>query len=531
MPQIKEYTSPVDNIESSSLTQAARRLGALGSEAAAAQNEAAAMIGRSIRGAAETAKDIKAQIDRHDAQQEISRGGALLVGMHDEINKEWADTAKNSDPNDPNVASKFRSSLEDRYQKFYDSFTTDAGKRWATGEVNSLRQHVFEKTAADQANMAGDALVTNIATIKNRATSLVRGDPTSLDASLGVVDRATDAMIANSPTITPDQAAKLHQHVSTEVKTGVVESAIIGMAEKSPDLARKMVDSGKYDDYIDGAQAHKIIDTIDRAKRDDERWAEYKRDKAINDASERATGDYLASMTGPDGKVHVPPGMAVDVLSDTKLKPSRRVELYDFQQKMLAQQEKGAIVVTDPKTRESLIQRMGVEPGQPGAYTPLELYQLHAEGKLSEKDLTMFKDAQQANQDDPVRRGPILSSALAAAKSELTYTLPGMPGKDPKGEARYADFLRTFLPAYNLARRTGNVEPNALSLRDPNSMISHVLTPFKRTAQEKFTDWTDELKTLGGTVDLAKIAAGQIQDGFRFKGGDPADKANWEKVQ
>lgn len=507
MPQIKEYTSPVDTLDASPLTQAARRIGQLGTEGAQAKKEVGAAIGRAIGGVGQTAGEVLNTIDKHDAQQEISRGGADIVNLHDQINKEWSDTAKGSDPNDPNVAGKFREGLEDRYQKFVDGFRTDAGRKWAIGEVNSLRQHVFEKTAADQATMAGDALVTNIAAIKNRSSSVVRDDPTSLDAALGVVDRATDAMIANSPTLTPDQAAKVHQEVATHVKSDIVHSAIVGMAEKSPDLARKMVDSGKYRDYIDGAEAHKVIDTIDRAKREDQRWAEYQQKQKIADASQGATNEYLDAMTTPDGKVQVPPGMASKVLSDTRLLPQARLELYRFQHSMLENQAKDLPVVTDPKVRQDLIARMGAEPGSPGAYTPFELYKLRAEGKLSEKDLMIFKDAQQANLDDPVHRGPILSSALAAAKSELTYALPGLPGKDPKGEALYADFIGHFLPSYNLALRTGNLTPNALDLRDPKSMISQALSQFKRTASQKLQDRLEELQSLGGNDKMSALKA------------------------
>lgn len=503
MPNIREYTSPIDKLQpseigSAALAQAARRIGALGSEEGQAQRELGTAIGRSFKAIGETTKDVLDTIEKHDAQQEISMGAAGITNLHDEINKEWADTAKSSDPNDPNVAKNFRDSLEDRYQKFADSFRTDAGRRWAIQEIGSLRQHVFEKTAADQATMAGDALITNIGIVKNRASSVVRDDPTSLDAMLGTVDRATDAFIANSPTVTPAETAKAHQEVATHVKTDIVHSAIIGMAEKNPDLARKMVDSGKYSDYIDGAKAHDVINTIDRAKREDARWAEYQQKQKIADASQKATDQYLSDMTTPDGKVQVPPGMAAKVLSDTKLLPSARLELYRFQQSMLEHQEKDVPVVTDPKVRTDLIARMGAEPGSPGAYTPFELYKLHAEGKLSEKDLMTFKDAQQANVDDPVHRGPILSSALAAAKSDLTYTLPGLPGKDPKGEALYADFIGHFLPSYNLALRTGNLQPNALDLRDPKSMISLALSQFKRTASQKLQDRLEELQSLGG---------------------------------
>ena len=34
-----------------------------------------------------------------------------------------------------------------------------------------------------------------------------------------------------------------------------------------------------------------------------------------------------------------------------------------------------------------------------------------------------------------------------------------------------------------------------------------------------------------GLAGASKIKAGTIEDGYKFKGGDPADAKNWEKVQ
>ncbi len=35
----------------------------------------------------------------------------------------------------------------------------------------------------------------------------------------------------------------------------------------------------------------------------------------------------------------------------------------------------------------------------------------------------------------------------------------------------------------------------------------------------------------GGASDKQAPAVGAVQDGYRFKGGNPADQASWEKVQ
>jgi hypothetical protein len=68
-----------------------------------------------------------------------------------------------------------------------------------------------------------------------------------------------------------------------------------------------------------------------------------------------------------------------------------------------------------------------------------------------------------------------------------------MTGKDPRGQAAYSAFVNDFLPKYLAAERTGNLPPNALDVKDPNSMISQSMAPYKRTTGQKLNDFMSEM--------------------------------------
>src|SRR5216684_6368571 len=93
----------------------------------------------------------------------ISEGAASFAKLQDSLTQQWNATAKNADPNDPTVADDFRSKVvEPALETFKGQFNTENSQKFAEQKADSLRQHLFEKTAADQSTLAGIAVRKNI---------------------------------------------------------------------------------------------------------------------------------------------------------------------------------------------------------------------------------------------------------------------------------------------------------------------------------------------------------------------------------
>lgn len=259
MPNIREFDAPPNlslqpsDTGVSATAAAARRIGTFYNQAAGAQESVGAEAGSAIRAAG----DVAVKYAEHD---EISKGAANFAQLQANLTNRWNQTAKTADPNDPTVAAKFQQDvLAPALEQFSDSFNTEGGQRFAEQHVDALREHMFNKTTADMSTMAGIAVQTNMLKTVNTLSSTVRNDPSSLDFALNTVDSSIDGVASSSPNLTGTQAAQVKSELMQRAKGEIVKSYLMGVAEKNPDEANRIIESGKYGEYISGSEAKTLI--------------------------------------------------------------------------------------------------------------------------------------------------------------------------------------------------------------------------------------------------------------------------------
>src|SRR5271166_6756701 len=102
-PNITEYNAPAgvglhrEETGISAIAAAARRVGGDYNEAAQAKAGEGQMFGSAIQAAGNVAV-------KYEDHRQISQGAVHLAALADSKTKEWNDTYKNADPNDPSVA-------------------------------------------------------------------------------------------------------------------------------------------------------------------------------------------------------------------------------------------------------------------------------------------------------------------------------------------------------------------------------------------------------------------------------------------
>lgn len=250
------------------------------SEAAAAKEATGARFGRDIA----LAGDIAVKYLDH---QQISAGASSFASLINAKSKEWDDTAKKADPNDPTVAQKFiTENLEPTLEKFKSGFLTERSQQWAETHVDQFRQHMFAKTSADMATLAGHAAVVNSRQTINGLSNTVRGDPSSLDFSLRTLESSLGAMVDSSPNLRGTEAAKVRAEVMQKGKEEIVKSAALGYIEKTGEVPPWATDP-KYSPYINGTELKQFAQAAryyERLGRSEERAARVQRDyEAKND--------------------------------------------------------------------------------------------------------------------------------------------------------------------------------------------------------------------------------------------------------
>lgn len=500
MPNIREFQTPALGLRANetgveATAAAARRVGSEYNEAGGAIAAGGAAVGQSIKIAGEL-------YDDYTTHQEISRGGVGLAGLMGKKTEDWNSTVKNADPNNPAVAAKFlEENLEPDLEKFRDGFTTQRSQQWADNHLNSFRQHMFAKTAADMATMAGEAIKVNYRQTTNSMANTVRNDPSALDFMLKTYEDTLNATVATSSNLKGSTAAAIRTELLQKGKEELIKSAALGHIEttgKMPDWSR----DPKYSAYITGPEL-KQLETAERhyttmnraaenaARQDVERDARNKFHADINKLELSLYDDDGNLVVTKDHIAQFREIVRQNALGAT-LEPTRVSGMFNGLTRMVDKQNRVKASSDDPATRQDLTDRLF---DQDNPTTMLQIALQVNDGRLSPRSAKNLGAIVKA--EDTSLKDPILKDTMKGAHALL--------GTDPVGSGNYASFVQVFLPQYTAAKRAGTLKPNALDIKDPASMISEAMAPYKRSLQQQMTD-----RILRGEFGLEPAVAPQL---------------------
>lgn len=489
MPQIAQYEAPALGLRPSetgvqATAAAARRLQGDYSEAAAAIESTGKRFGSDIA----LAGDVAVKYIDH---QQISHGANALAGLTAKKTQEWNDTAKNADPNDPTVAKKFlEENLEPELEKFKTGFLTENSQKWAEAHVEQLRTHMYAKTSADMATMAGEAAKINHRQTVNGLASTAYNDPSSLDFALKTLESAAGAVIDSSPNLTGTAAARIKIDLLQSGKEAIIKAAVAGMIEQNPYVNLDDIQK-KYGEYITGQEMKTFAKAAQQhakaALLTEKQTEVYQRqlNKRAIDAEQTAIIGRNVTFDPGTNRATINPNFfreALDLAKRPDATPQDITTLLNWGQH---QQGLKDGIKSNPGVKQDLVDRM-FDTDNPT--TELDLMRAQMKEDLSKDDFATLHHTVKLLEESPLK-GPIWKDTMDAVKANLIVAIPGLPGKDTRGVGNYAKFAQLFIPQYLAAVRAGNVPANALDVNDPKSMISQAMAPFTRTQAERLRDY------------------------------------------
>lgn len=468
-------------------------------------------VGRRAGSAIEYAGD---QAVKYLDHQQISHGALTFTQLLAGKTAEWNNTVKNADPNDPTVGARFmQNSVEPSLEKFQqEGFYTENGQKWAEAHVDALRKHFAEKTAADMSTLAGHAANINMRQTINTLSNTVRSDPSSLDFSMAALESGTEGVLSSSPNLTGAEAARVRSEITQQGKEAIVKSAAFGYIEKTGQVPPWATDP-KYSPYVSGVELKQLATaakvqqrTFSLQDKQDFLLRKYLADYAVHTGANKVITDNVAPDPTNPGRMIMKPDFFNQALDLAKKNPDSAIAattvktLIDWGEHQ--QNQRAQPVVSDPQVKADLLTRM-FDPNSPTSQ--IDILRAEADGKLATHDGTTMRGLQKAVQDAGLHSEGF-KETLSAAKGVITYTTPGMPGKDPHGMENYARFVQDFVPKYQAAVRAGTLPPNALDFKDPNSLISKTMEQYKRTPKQRMDDWTEEIRSIpGGNISDSNI--------------------------
>jgi hypothetical protein len=375
---------------------------------AIALGEAGSAISSSLRLAGNVGQDI---YDKTIVQSEISTGAATFATLNDNLNTQWNTLAKDSDPNDGTIAGKFRDgTMEPELEKFVDSFQTEKGKLWAQGQVDNLRQHYYEKTAADTATRSASAIGQNLDITTNRLAASAT-DPHSLDLALGVYSDSVNALIENSPALTGTTAADVQTRLLQQGREQIIQTGLMNMAKANPTAFIDALDAGDFSGYmgdltgVDVKTLHSYAEAQLSAQDSDAKALKTAQDKADKDAADKAVVSLIGSGLQPDGTLQLPPNFNSTLLNDIAVMPGADREMITATlsagRAIASDAASGKVAQDVPEVYMDFNTRAFLPPGNPNRLSLTEVLQARGNGQLSDKSFSFFKEAVGNDEQDP----------------------------------------------------------------------------------------------------------------------------------
>jgi hypothetical protein len=554
MPNIKGYDAP-DNIGlnptdrgSDALAGAARRVGGFYSQVAGATEQLGAEKNQMWKSlGANAASDINAVGDvavKTMDHQQIGKGMADGTQMMANINQQWEDFAKRTDPNDTTAAKRFNNEvLEPALEDFQKNFDTENSQAWAESFVAKYRQNMFEKATATMAQKSADAVAVNLDKGLNNLASAVSSDPTphSIDNAFDVIDHSIGATVRSSPMLSADQAASIESKFTQHAKEQIVKSAIVSMISKNPNIDLSAVQQ-KYGDYIKGDE----MNTFQRAAQvqakantlTDKQTAIAQRqlsEQNVHAAATKTITDNV-QVDPQTNQTTIKPQFFKDALDIARRNPDAP-NAAETVRTMLnwgeAQQNKENKAITDPTVASAIDARMFTADDP---VSKMDILKAEASGKLSRSDAEIRTKI--IDQRDRMPADPQFKLAMDGAKELIEGRTVGEKSLQ---SGKYAAFVQQFLGDYQRQKATGALPPNALSLRDPNSLLSKTMEAYKSPLAAAISGNggvsatpTPAPSSVPPPATASKYSPGDVvntsEGPRRFKGGNFRDKANWEPV-
>lgn len=318
MPQIAEYTAPVDKLQPEET--GALAYARAGASIRADYNEAGQQISRAIKDVGEGVKELGQKVDDHNYFMELSHGLATHAQLMAGIDQQQNEFFKNVDPNDATAAQRFyQGTAQPLLQQWQQSFSTKRGQLWAAERVAAGTQQVLHQGTAEMSHLAGEAVLTNGMKQEEDLTNMAANNPSSLPFVMGEVDANRKALVDAAPNMTAEARAKFLGEDTERLKTKIETAAFQSLALRNPSQAQKAVDAGLFP-HVDGTHTVQFIKSAEHNMKVEAEMARAAQDRADRKNSEAIASGFLNRIGDAEAKgdYTAMQGMATEVLKSTR---------------------------------------------------------------------------------------------------------------------------------------------------------------------------------------------------------------------
>lgn len=503
MPKLTEYESPLAERGlqiSDKGVNAQEQAASFGISAAKSEAAGLREAGSDLGGAVRAAGGVAAQAyQQFVVQPEISKAAKDASELQFDLTNKWNTALRTADPNDAGVAERFRTDvLEPALNKFQADYDTTAdGRKFAESQANNFRAHMLQKQSVDMSNQAANALTVNLDKTANNLTNMVRADPTSFDHAVETFKSSVDTLVGSSTFLSGDASNKIRTVITQKATSELAKAAILGTAERSPKDAQALLESGKFNDYVDGQEMSSMIKSMTRMQRADVAFNQSQEDRAKKQLSLDARNDYETAMFTNHGE-----GVSLQkIWTDPRLVPQDREHLTSVMKGIMRPEAAARvnaatqadlyakIISTDPAVRMTSTQPIS---------------DAFAKGDLNTNGYNfLMKQYTDARTPEGERFTPALSEFFNGYKSAITKSNPLMGKVDPSGDQQMYSFRMMVSDTLAKAKAKGENPWDYITPGNPKFLgRPEIVSQYQKSLSESIQTSAQRIQGNAATVKM-----------------------------
>lgn len=395
-----------------------------------------ALQGRALEGLGQDVSRIGDAITRREQQRDVSRLTAEFARTQAELAVEWDEALRTADPNDPELADRFRRErLQTRLADLRNLANTDAGRQYFTTASAGLEATFLKATEAGQAGLAEVAAVRDWQTISNRLGDSVVAAPGTFPDAIAMGRLHIEGLIAANG-LSREQALRLEADLSSTLAFAAARGSI----ERDPVGGREAVDLGEYAEFLTPEQKTRLLDYADGQVS----AREAARRKALDELAKRTTTEYLQAAVDPSGRINAEalPQLIGAAVRDDRLSadPDTQRTMFNLLRSLADSEGSGAAVRTDSATFDDLLSRSLLPRGDPRRPSRNEVYGMVGRGlKVADANFLVSRiDGEGDPAEEDFNRQA--QTTFSVARRFITGSDEGTLVDDPAAELNYQSF-------------------------------------------------------------------------------------------
>ncbi len=462
-------------------------------------------------------------------RQEVSDVQAKLAKARADWTVTLQERAQSTSPGDATFAGKFNEDFGKYMQGLEGNLQTRAGQQAFQVGAAQLSAHFVEKAGVYQAQAMGEKAKQDYLVSLNSYRNVLLSDPTQFKDVA-----ATASAALNDPSgIYAKMPAADREKLAQQTQQELALSAVQGLIQNgAPELAKRQLAGGQWDTFLDADKKAALNDKADVAIHAKDTAAERERllaERARKDAQDSVMKDFLARIVDPKSN-----GGALsdrEVLVNADLTAAQQQHVIDYKRARAKE------LATDAENRRH----------------PLEVDRLHREMVAAADDPTKVFSIDNVRKAFAEQR---ISSPEETTLERIFYTMRDAGGNSfvrdmntqlgtvsrmVAGSVEFTGRTAEAIDTVNRIREDAfqEVEQWRSEKKNPRELLNprskdYLFSPerlntYIRSGRQAVAG---EAQQIRGAQPLAapRLAPGTVQGGYRFKGGDPAKRENWEKA-